>query len=38
MHPSRGRGRWVMVAMERHEEGVVVETWDIDRGLRVEDV
>ncbi|SPO22646.1 related to VPS15 - ser/thr protein kinase [Ustilago trichophora] len=50
IHPSKGRGRWVLVAFEkvggegesRKKEGtveqpeVIVETWDIDRGIRVE--
>ncbi|SNX82431.1 related to VPS15 - ser/thr protein kinase [Melanopsichium pennsylvanicum] len=47
IHPSKGRGRWVLVAFEKvvepsggdmgveHPE-VIVETWDIDRGIRVE--
>ncbi|KAI3480684.1 hypothetical protein L1887_57163 [Cichorium endivia] len=49
IHPSKGRGRWVLVAFERvgqanleagtarvEQPEVMVETWDIDRGLRVE--
>ena len=41
IHPSKGRGRWVLVALERSEgqleqPEVVVETWDVDRGVRVE--
>lgn len=49
IHPSKGRGRWVLVAFERIGEGgadgkdggveqpqVLVETWDVDRGVRVE--
>uniref|UniRef100_V5EMI1 non-specific serine/threonine protein kinase n=2 Tax=Kalmanozyma brasiliensis (strain GHG001) TaxID=1365824 RepID=V5EMI1_KALBG len=37
VHPSKGRGRWVMVACEKAGvPEVVVETWDIDRGTRVE--
>lgn len=37
VHPSKGRGRWVLVACEKGGvPEVVVETWDIDRGLRVE--
>lgn len=43
VHPCRGKGRWVVVAMEEEggDEGktgsLVAEVWDIDRGLRVED-
>ncbi|CBQ70440.1 related to VPS15-ser/thr protein kinase [Sporisorium reilianum SRZ2] len=43
VHPSKGRGRWVLVAFEKVGEGdgveqpeVLVETWDVDRGMRVE--
>lgn len=54
IHPSKGRGRWVLIAFERFGEGgaggqedgahrpeahrpeVLVETWDVDRGMRVE--
>lgn len=49
IHPSKGRGRWVLVAFERvgqanleagtarvEQPEVMVETWDIDRGMRVE--
>ncbi|TKY85009.1 hypothetical protein EX895_006089 [Sporisorium graminicola] len=49
IHPSKGRGRWVLVAFEKVGEGgvehredhveqpeVLVETWDVDRGMRVE--
>lgn len=42
VHPCRGKGRWIVVAME--EEGaeektgaLVAEVWDIDRGMRVEE-
>ncbi|ORY82386.1 Other/VPS15 protein kinase [Leucosporidium creatinivorum] len=42
VHPCRGKGRWIVVAME--EEGaeektgaLVAEVWDIDRGTRVEE-
>ncbi|PWN52122.1 hypothetical protein IE53DRAFT_312700 [Violaceomyces palustris] len=53
LHPSKGKGRWVLIASERvaptttrspHRGGThvpkatetLVETWDIDRGVRVE--
>lgn len=50
IHPSKGRGRWVLVAFEKvgdpggpdgqevnpEQPEVIVETWDIDRGIRVE--
>ncbi|CDW96863.1 hypothetical protein [Sporisorium scitamineum] len=49
IHPSKGRGRWVLVAFEKVGDGggghkedvaeqpeVLVETWDVNRGIRVE--
>lgn len=44
-HPSKGKGRWVIVAVEsseeegREKEGgeTVTEVWDIDRGIKVEE-
>ncbi|SPC61050.1 related to VPS15 - ser/thr protein kinase [Ustilago sp. UG-2017b] len=49
IHPSKGRGRWVLIAFENRGKApsqgqgsgadqpeVIVETWDIDRGIRVE--
>lgn len=43
IHPSKGRGRWVFIAFEKpgddagsDQPEVIVETWDIDRGIRVE--
>lgn len=40
LHPSRGRGRWVMVSYVQHTQArnrqTIVETWDIDRGMLVE--
>lgn len=41
LHPSRGRGRWVMVSYSQTREAksagqTIIETWDIDRGVLVE--
>lgn len=41
LHPSKGRGRWVMVSYVQHTSALttrqtIVETWDIDRGVLVE--
>lgn len=44
VHPCRGKGRWIVVAMEE-EEGeqgktagaLVAEVWDVDRGVRAEE-
>ena len=41
VHPSRGKGRWVIVAAEFSEQNVdnsktLLQVWDIDRGALVE--
>jgi len=42
VHPSRGQGKWVVVAVEasrlsvEHSSTNLVEVWDIERGVRVE--
>ncbi|CAO1621742.1 unnamed protein product [Jaminaea pallidilutea] len=43
LHPSKGRGRWVMVSFEvpplaggSNKVQTLIETWDIDRGALVE--
>ena len=42
LHPSKGKERWVLVAAESvltqpaSQPQVLVETWDIDKGIRVE--
>ena len=35
-HPSRGRGRWVMVSTARQAESPIVEVYDIESGKRTE--
>ncbi|BGP14610.1 Serine/threonine-protein kinase [Rhodosporidiobolus nylandii] len=49
LHPTKGKGRWIVVAMEpedppaeaksrRHQQGTTVaEVWDIDQGVKVEE-
>ncbi|CAO1632756.1 unnamed protein product [Sympodiomycopsis kandeliae] len=44
LHPSKGRGRWVMISyiedpipqQNKSDRQPIVETWDIDRGVMVE--
>jgi phosphoinositide-3-kinase regulatory subunit 4 len=41
LHPSKGRGRWVMISYEEQSLAktstqTLIETWDIDRGVVVE--
>ncbi|KAM0788135.1 hypothetical protein ACM66B_001300 [Microbotryomycetes sp. NB124-2] len=49
VHPCRGKNRWIIVALEAQltateeasedaKASLVVEVWDIDRGVRVEEV
>jgi phosphoinositide-3-kinase regulatory subunit 4 len=35
-HPSKGRGRWIMVSIKRQGEGPLVEVYDIETGKLVE--
>ncbi|KLO15545.1 WD40 repeat-like protein [Schizopora paradoxa] len=37
LHPTKGRGRWVMVSLDNTErEDVVMEVWDVETGSLVE--
>ncbi|KAF9254440.1 hypothetical protein L218DRAFT_1082334 [Marasmius fiardii PR-910] len=42
VHPSRGRGKWVMVTVEaskkaiNHSSSILVEVWDIEKSILVE--
>ncbi|KAI5479132.1 hypothetical protein MNV49_003992, partial [Pseudohyphozyma bogoriensis] len=46
LHPSKGKGRWIIVAVEdeivedevsKRNGALVAEVWDIDKGLKVEE-
>lgn len=45
LHPSKGKGRWIVVAAEGEERGgkskkqgtIIAEVWDIDQGRKVEE-